>query len=91
METKLKVVQLLPLESGVSNTGKQWQRLKVICETEGNYPKKLVVTASKNDIIQAFQNINTSDVIDVSINLESLEYNGRWYTEVSVWKMSLTR
>ena len=30
--------------------------------------------------------INKGDQVEVSIDLESREYNGRWYTDVKAWK-----
>ena len=34
-------------------------------------------------------NIKQGDNVEVSIDLESREYNGRWYTDVKAWKVSL--
>jgi hypothetical protein len=28
------------------------------------------------------------DLVDVSFDVESREYNGRWYTDVKAWKMA---
>ena len=32
--------------------------------------------------------IKTGDMVDVSFDVESREYNGRWYTDVKAWKLS---
>ena len=32
--------------------------------------------------------IQAGEAVDVSIDLESREYNGRWYTDVKAWKVS---
>ena len=32
--------------------------------------------------------IKTGEQLTVSIDLESREYNGRWYTDVKAWKVS---
>jgi len=32
--------------------------------------------------------INVGEKITASINIESREYNGRWYTDVRAWKIA---
>ena len=31
--------------------------------------------------------MNINDEVKLSVNLESREYNGRWYTDVRFWKI----
>ena len=33
-------------------------------------------------------NIKQGEMVEVSVDLESREYNGRWYTDVKAWKVS---
>ena len=33
-------------------------------------------------------NIKKDENVEVSIDVESREYNGRWYTDVKAWKVS---
>ena len=33
-------------------------------------------------------NLKQGDTVEVSVDLESREYNGRWYTDVKAWKVS---
>ena len=35
--------------------------------------------------------LNKSEAVEVSVDLESREYNGRWYTDVKAWKVSKSR
>jgi len=32
-------------------------------------------------------NVAVGDMLNVSVDLESREYNGRWYTEARAWKI----
>ena len=32
-------------------------------------------------------NIKQGEMVEVSVDLESREYNGRWYTDVKAWKV----
>ena len=33
-------------------------------------------------------NIKQGETVEVSVDLESREYSGRWYTDVKAWKVS---
>jgi hypothetical protein len=90
MEIKGQVVAILPLESGITKAGKDWQKLTIVIEfNEGNYQKKLALSASKSELIQTLQNLKQGDSITASINLESREFNGKWFNSVNVWKVVL--
>ena len=84
MELTGKIIQLLPEESGQSARG-PWRKQQYILETEGQYPKKVCFMAW-GDKIDEFKLKEGEDVV-VSINIESREYNGRWYTDVKAWKI----
>ncbi len=83
MEIKGKIIQELTLQQGQGKKG-LWLKQEYIIETEGQYPKK-VCLAVWNDKIDAV-NFSVGDQVTAHIELESREYNGRWYTEVKVWK-----
>jgi hypothetical protein len=90
MEIKGTLVAILPLESGITKAGKDWQKLTIVIEfSEGNYQKKLALSASKEELIQTLQNLKQGDSITASINLESREFNGKWFNSVNVWKVVL--
>ena len=83
MEIEGKVVEHLELVTGQSARG-EWKKQEFILETEGQYPKKVCISLW-GDKVADLPNINAE--ASVSINLESREYNGRWYTEVRAWKI----
>jgi Domain of unknown function (DUF3127) len=84
MEISGVVVNLLPLQSGQGKNG-TWKKQEFILETPGQYPKKVCMNlwGEKVDEIK----ISVGDKITASINIESREYNGRWYTDVRAWKV----
>jgi len=85
MEINGKIIELLEEKSGESAKG-PWRKQEYILETEGQYPKKVCFMAW-SDKIDEF-NIKEGDSLTVSIDIESREYNGRWYTDVKAWKVS---
>ncbi len=85
MEISGKVIEVLPEKSGTSANG-TWRKQEYVLETEGQYPKKICFMAWGEKIDQ-FE-IRQDESLIVSIDLESREYNGRWYTDVKAWKVS---
>lgn len=80
-----KLVQVLPVQEGVSTRG-AWKKQDFILETADQYPKKICVSCwnEKADEIQKYQ---PNDQLKVSINIESREYNSRWYTDIKAWRI----
>lgn len=86
MEISGKLIQKLPIQSGVGKTGTSWQKQEFVIETVETYPKKICANLW-GDKTDALQNINIGDQVIVSFNLESREFNGKWYTDVKAWKI----
>lgn len=84
MELNGKIVQLLPEKSGESAKG-PWRKQEYIIETEGQYPKQVCFMVW-SDKIDEFA-IKEGEQLIVSVDLESREFNGRWYTDVKAWKI----
>jgi hypothetical protein len=85
MELTGKIIQVLPEKSGTSARG-EWRKQEYVIEIPGDYPKKVCFMAW-GDRIDQF-NIQEGQELTVSIDLESREYNGRWYTDVKAWKVA---
>ena len=85
LEISGKIVEILEVKSGQSANG-EWRKQEYVLETEAQYPKKVCFMAWGDKIDQF--NIQQGETVEVSIDLESREYNGRWYTDVKAWKVS---
>lgn len=85
MEFQGIVKQVLPLESGVSKSGNQWSKASVIFDATTNpqYPKLVKVSNMKK--ADVFAKLTPGTKVNLKVEIESREYNGRWYTEVSAW------
>ena len=84
MELKGKIVQVIPEKSGTSARG-AWRKQEYIIELPGDYPKQVCFMVW-GDKIDQFQ-IEEGQELTVQIDLESREYNGRWYTDVKAWRV----
>src|ERR1700726_4778711 len=84
MQITAKLVQLLPVQSGTGKNG-QWKKQDIIVETEATYPKKICVSVW-GDKIDASQ-LQPGNLLKIDFDVESREYNSRWYTDVKAWKI----
>ena len=87
MEVVGKIIQVLPEQGGVSKTsGKEWKLQAYVLETQEQYPKKVHFEVFGEDRIKA-NPCQLDDVVTVSFDIESREFNGRWYTSIRAWKI----
>lgn len=85
MELKATVIQALPIERGVSRAGKEWEKATLIVEYgDAKYPKKVALMALKN--ADKFAAVPVGSEVVFQIDVESHEFNGKWYTSVTCWK-----
>jgi hypothetical protein len=84
MELKGKIIQLLPEQSGEGKNGK-WRKAEYVIEMPGQYPRKVCFNLW-GDKIDQFP-MKTGDEVTVSFDLESRDFNGKWYTDVKAWKV----
>lgn len=84
MEIQGKIIQLLPEQSGAGKNG-QWRKREYVLETQDQYPKKLCFNLWGEKIDQ--NPVKVGDSVKVLFDLESREFNGKWYTDVKAWKI----
>ena len=86
MEITGKLIQKLPVQTGQRNDGTSWSKAEFVFETIDQYPKKICANLW-GDRARALDQFQEGSLITVSFDLESREYNGRWYTDVKAWKV----
>jgi len=84
MQVTAKLVKILPLQTGVSRNG-EWKKQDIIVETNERFPKKICITVWGDKIHPSQLVIGNTFTIDFDI--ESREFNGRWYTDLKAWKV----
>lgn len=84
MELSGKIVQLLALQKGEGKNG-GWKKQEFVIETSGNYPKKVCFSLWGDKIDQS--PLSEGTAVKVSFDVESREYNGKWYTDAKAWKV----
>lgn len=84
MEIQGKLVQLLPLQTGTGKNG-TWKKQECILEIPGQFPKKVCFAIWGDKISESLLQIGND--LTVHFDIESREYNARWYTEIKAWKV----
>lgn len=80
------VYRLMPVQRGTSARG-EWTKQEVVFEVPSEFSRKICVTFFGDRAADA-ATLREGDVVQVSVNVESREYNGRWYTDVRAWRIA---
>ena len=84
LQIKGTVEQVLEEQSGTGKNG-PWRKQDFILKTGGEYPRQVCVTQWGDNIDQFA--VQEGDYLTAYIDIQSREYNGRWYTDVKAWKI----
>ena len=84
MEFEGVVYKILPATGGTSARG-EWKKQELIFEIPSEFSRKVCVVFfnKESDVAR----LKEGATYTVSINIESREYNGRWYTDVRAWRV----
>lgn len=85
LEISGKLIKILPEQTGSGKNG-TWVKQEFVIETAEQYPKKICCAAWGDKAAQV-KTLALGDLLKVSFNVESREYNERWYTELRAWKI----
>lgn len=80
MELTGKLIKILPETRGESQRG-PWVRGGFVIESDGDYPRQVAFTTFGEDRLAMVQNIPLNTPVVVNFNIESREFNERWYTD----------
>lgn len=86
MEISGKLIKILPLLTGEGKNG-TWKKQEFVLEIPGQFAKNICFEIW-GDKISQLPAITDVDVT-VFFDLESREYNNKWYTGAKAWKVSI--
>lgn len=86
MEIAGKIIAVLPEQGGTSKAGNEWKKQEYVLETHEQYPKKVCFQIFGSEKI-AQAAIQAGEELTVSFDIESREYQGRWFTNINAWKV----
>ncbi|HBG70071.1 MAG: hypothetical protein A2W93_10055 [Bacteroidetes bacterium GWF2_43_63] len=84
METTAKLKKIFPIVTGQGKNG-TWKKQELLFEIGGQYPKSLfgAIWGDKVDTTL----LKEGNTLRLFFDIESREFNGRWYTDVKIWKL----
>lgn len=89
MEFRGRIIQKLEPQTGISKVGNEWKKQDVVMEQETNnpmYPKRVCITFF-GDRADMLSNVEEGMQVRIQADVESREYNGRWYTNVNGFRI----
>ncbi len=93
MSTELKVTGKVSvintLEKGVSKAGKDWQKQSFVIDTGAEYNPLICFGVFGEDKCKdLITPLTVGQEIEVSFNLSSREFKGKYYTQADCWRIS---
>ena len=85
---KGSVTRIMELQTGASKAGKEWKKQEFAIETNEQYPKTVAFTVF-GDKISLMDGLKEGQEIEVFFNLESREYNGKFFHNINAWKIDV--
>ena len=86
MEVVGKIIQVLPAQEGVGRNGNPWKVQPYVLETLDQYPRKVHFEVFGEDRIR-MNPCAIDQLVTVSFDIESREFNGRWYTSIRAYRI----
>lgn len=87
MKLKGKIQRILPMQSGTSKAGNEWQKVEFIVEETGTEHPDIICISAMNDHVQELLGLNAGDEVAVSFSCRCNEYNGRVYNSLNLFKI----
>ena len=88
LELEGKVYKIGTEVTGEGKNG-PWKKIDFMIEyLDGQYPKKAAFSAW-TDKVEMVKKLNIGDTVTVSFNIDSREYNDKFFTDLRIWKMQI--
>ena len=84
MEIKGKIIAVLEEKTGEGKNG-IWRSQDAVLETIDQYPKKVAFNMYGEQIVP----LQIENEVTVSFDIQSKEFNGRWFTNLKAWKVEV--
>jgi hypothetical protein len=85
MELTGIITQVLPLQQGVTKTGTPWQKQSYVLTTDGAHARQVCYSVF-NDRVTS-EGALQGEQVKVQCDATSREFGGRWYTEITAWRV----
>ena len=69
--------------------GSGFTKQSFVVQVGDKYPQDLLIDAVKDECAKVAA-LSVGDVVSVEVNLRGREYNGKYYTNLQMWKLEVT-
>ena len=84
----LKITSISEVQSGTSKAGKDWKKLTFVGETSEQYNNLYAFELFGEEKVDNFTKFNkVGDNVDVDFNVSTREWEGKYFTSLSAWKV----
>lgn len=83
-----KLIQVNQEVAGKSARG-DWKKRDMIVETIEQFPKKVCISCF-GDKADQVANYQPGTELRIAFNLESREFNSKWYSDIKAWKIDIS-
>ena len=88
LEIEGRIQQKLAKQNGQSARG-SWTKQDFVVEyQDGSFPATVCFTSFGDNNVAELDKYKVGDEVKVAFNIRGREYNGRWYNDVRVWRIS---
>ncbi len=87
LSVKGRLSRKLNIESGVSKAGKEWKKQSFLLDTGSQYNPEICFQLFGEEKIEILKHHSEGDQVEVSFNLSSKEYNGRYFHNIDAWRI----
>ena len=84
---KGKITDILPVESGVSKSQKEWKKQNFVVDTGAQFNPSVCFNAFGDDKIALIAELKVGQDVEVFFNVSSREFNGKYYHNIDMWKI----
>jgi len=84
---KGKLSRKLSVESGTSKAGKEWKKQSFLVDTGSQYNPEICFQLFGDEKIEMLNHHNEGDQVEISFNLSSKEFNGRYFHNIDAWRI----
>jgi hypothetical protein len=86
MQLIAKLIEIKPPQTGMGKNG-TWKKQDIIVESNEQFPKKICISIW-GDKMNEYQ-LQIGNDLKIDFDIESREYNEKWYTDIKAWKIEI--
>lgn len=86
---KGKLTKVLEIETGTSKAGKEWKKQGFVIDSGDQFNPEICFSLFGDDKIGMLRNFGPGQEIEVSFNISSREFNGKYYHNLDAWKITV--